>query len=44
MKRAYGSNGTTGTYTLAETIYLKPRNQAVNFVQANNATCPSPTF
>lgn len=30
-----------GTYTLAETIYLKPRNGIVNFVQSNNSTCPA---
>jgi Flp pilus assembly pilin Flp len=44
MKKSYGSSGGTGTYTLAETIYLKPRNSSVNYVLSNNTTCPSPTF
>lgn len=36
--------GAGGTYTLAETITLKPRNSLVNLVQTNNALCPNVTF
>ena len=36
--------GSSGTYTLAETIYLKPRGQAAMLLQSNNTPCPSPTF
>ena len=43
MKRM-GASGSSGTYTLAETIYLKPRNGQVNFQQSNNTPCPTPTF
>jgi Flp pilus assembly pilin Flp len=39
-----GTPGTPGTYTLAETIYLKPRNGQVNMQQSNNTPCPTPTF
>jgi Flp pilus assembly protein TadG len=34
----------TGTYTLSETVFLKPRGQAAMLLQANNTACPSPTF
>jgi Flp pilus assembly pilin Flp len=44
MKKAYGGSGTTGTYTLSDTTYLKPRGQAAMLLQANNTPCPSPTF
>ena len=44
LKKSFGSSGTGGTYTLAETIYLKPRGQAAMLLQANNTPCPSPTF
>jgi Flp pilus assembly protein TadG len=40
--KSMGSTG--GTYALAETIYLKPRNSLVNLVQTNNALCPALTF
>jgi Flp pilus assembly protein TadG len=43
MKRL-GAAGNSGTYTLSETIYLKPRSQAAMLLQANNTPCPSPTF
>jgi Flp pilus assembly protein TadG len=43
MKLSWGSSG-TGTYTLADTIYLKPRGQAAMLLQSNNTPCPSPTF
>jgi Flp pilus assembly pilin Flp len=43
MKRL-GTSGTSGTYTLGETIYLKPRNGQVNMQQSNNTPCPTPTF
>lgn len=36
--------GSGGTYTLGETIYLKPRNGFVNLAQTNNTLCPSLTF
>ena len=39
-----GTSGTPGTYTLAETIYLKPRNGQVNMQQPDNTPCPTPTF
>ena len=35
---------TPGTYTLSETIYLKPRYGQVPLLQSNNTPCPSPTF
>jgi Flp pilus assembly protein TadG len=38
-----GSGG-PGTYTLAETIFMKPRGQAAMLMQANGQPCPSPTF
>lgn len=45
LKRALsGSSGSPGTYTLSETIYLKPRGQAAMLLQPNNTPCPSPTF
>jgi Flp pilus assembly pilin Flp len=44
MKKAYGGSGTTGTYTLSDTTYLKPRGQAAMLLQATNTPCPSPTF
>jgi Flp pilus assembly protein TadG len=43
MKQGAPAGG-SGTYTLAETIYLKPRGQAAMLLQANNTPCPSPTF
>ena len=39
-----GTAGASGTYTLAETIYLKPRNGQVNMQQPDNTPCPTPTF
>ena len=44
MKKSTGGTGASGTYTLNETIYLKPRSQAAMLLQANNTPCPSPTF
>jgi Flp pilus assembly protein TadG len=45
MKRALGgSSGSPGTYTLSETIFLKPRGQAAMLLQSDNTPCPSPTF
>jgi Flp pilus assembly protein TadG len=44
LKKSFGSSSTGGTYTLAETIYLKPRGQAAMLLQADNTPCPSPTF
>jgi|RhiMethySRZTD1v2_1073278.scaffolds.fasta_scaffold44184_3 Flp pilus assembly pilin Flp len=44
MKRLGASGGTPGTYTLAETIFLKPRNGQVNMQQPDNTPCPTPTF
>jgi Flp pilus assembly protein TadG len=43
MKQAAGGSG-SGTYTLSETTYLKPRGQAAMLLQADNTPCPSPTF
>jgi Flp pilus assembly protein TadG len=43
MKKGGGASG-SGTYTLSETTYLKPRGQAAMLLQANNTPCPSPTF
>ena len=34
----------TGTYTLSETVYLKPRGQAAMLLQPTGLACPSPTF
>lgn len=42
MKKSFG--GSTGTYSLAQTIYLKPRSQAAMLLQANGTPCASPTF
>jgi Flp pilus assembly protein TadG len=42
MKKAAG--GSTGTYPMKETIYLKPRGQAAMLLQPNNTPCPSPSF
>jgi Flp pilus assembly protein TadG len=42
--KTLGAAGNSGTYTLAETIYLKPRSQAAMLLQADNTPCPSPTF
>jgi hypothetical protein len=42
MKQAAG--GSSGTYTLSEKIYLKPRGQAAMLLQSNNTPCPSPSF
>lgn len=44
LKKALGGGGSSGTYTLAETIYVKPRSQAAMLLQDNNTPCPSPTF
>jgi Flp pilus assembly protein TadG len=38
-----GSGG-PGTYTLSETIFMKPRGQAAMLKQSDNTLCPSPTF
>lgn len=40
------TNGTggPGTYTLSETIFMKPRGQAAMLKQVNGTLCPSPTF
>jgi Flp pilus assembly protein TadG len=40
---ASGSGG-PGTYTLSETIFMKPRGQAAMLLQENGTPCPSPTF
>jgi Flp pilus assembly protein TadG len=42
FKKNYG--GTSGTYTLTESKYQKPRGQWPMFQQANGTKCPSPTF
>lgn len=39
-----GGADSTGAYTMAETIYLKPRGQSAMLLQANNTPCPSPSF
>jgi hypothetical protein len=39
-----GGTSSTGTYTMFETVYLKPRGQAAALLQTNNVPCPSPTF
>lgn len=44
MKNSNFPSTSAGTYTLAETIYLKPRYGQVPYLQADNTTCPSPTF
>ncbi len=43
MKKGGGASS-SGTYSLSETTYLKPRGQAAMLLQANNTPCPSPTF
>ena len=43
MKKGGGASS-TGTYTLSETIYSKPRGQAAMLLQANGSPCASPTF
>src|SRR5262245_41430007 len=42
MKRLGASSSSPGTYTLAETIFLKPRNGQVNMQQPDNTPCPTP--
>jgi Flp pilus assembly protein TadG len=44
MSRTAGGSSTDGVYTLAETIYLKPRGQAAMLLQPDNTPCPGPTF
>jgi Flp pilus assembly protein TadG len=45
MKKSVGGgSAASGTYTLTDTIYLKPRGQAAMLLQSNNTPCPSPTF
>jgi Flp pilus assembly protein TadG len=43
MKKSTGGSS-SGTYTLSETAFLKPRGQAAMLLQANNSPCPSPSF
>jgi Flp pilus assembly protein TadG len=44
MKKGNGGSG-SGTYTLSETAYLKPRGQAAMLLQSDGTTvCPSPSF
>jgi Flp pilus assembly protein TadG len=43
LKKSLPTSG-SGTYKLAETIYLKPRGQAANLKKPDNTLCPSPTF
>ncbi len=43
MKKGGGASA-AGTYTLSETIHLKPRGQAATLLQADGTPCPSPTF
>ena len=43
MKRTWGGSGSS--YTLSETIYMKPRSQAAMLLQSDGTTpCASPTF
>ena len=42
MKNAFGGSG--ASYTLSETIYLKPRSQTAMLLQSNGTPCASPTF
>ena len=45
LQRALASSSTgQGTYTLTETIYMKPRGQAAMLLQGNGQPCPTPTF
>lgn len=45
LKKALpNSSSGPGTYTLSETIYMKPRGQAAMLLQGNGSPCPSPTF
>jgi Flp pilus assembly protein TadG len=44
MSRAAGGTSSDGVYTLADTIYLKPRGQAAMLLQPNGTPCPGPTF
>ncbi len=44
MKQAAGGGDGSGTYTLTEKIYLKPRGQAAMLLQSNNTPCPPPSF
>ena len=39
-----GGASSTGTYTLSETTYLKPRGQAAMLLQSDNTPCPTPSF
>ncbi len=43
MKKGGGASA-AGTYTLSETIHLKPRGQAAKLLQADGTPCPNPTF
>ena len=43
MKKS-GAASATGTYTLTEKVYLKPRGQAAMLLKPDNTPCPSPTF
>lgn len=43
MKKGGGASS-SGTYELKEVVHLKPRGQAAMLLQADNTTCPSPTF
>ncbi len=44
MKKSTGGSG-SGTYTLSETAYLKPRGQAAMLLQSDGTTpCPTPSF
>jgi Flp pilus assembly protein TadG len=43
MKNSGAGNG-SGTYTMSEKIYLKPRGQAAMLLQSNNTPCPAPSF
>jgi Flp pilus assembly protein TadG len=45
LNRALPSGaGGSGTYTLSEKIFMKPRGQAAMLMQPSGQPCPSPTF
>jgi len=44
MKQSFGTSGSSGTYTLAQTVYMKPRSQTAMLLQTSGTACPAPTF
>jgi hypothetical protein len=45
LKKAFGASGSAGTYTLRQTVYMKPRALLANLVVVGGIVpCPGPTF